>query len=256
MSTSLARELVDAHRRPLRSADAGRLRHRVSARRAAVDWRDLGDPDHAAARAGRGAASAGDGRRRGAPQPRDGAPVGPALRRSDGATPSEGRSAGALREASRTSGRLPAAFVVELLQWLRDQPAIGRAGVAGAASGARGAGRFARGDAAARAQREATNQLGDRQHHHQHAAAVVDRLAAVLRARQPGRADPARRSGAAPTAQMDFPTRDRYRHSVEELAKRRQAAGAGGRATRGRARRGGACARSARTIAGITSATT
>ena len=73
----------DPHRRPLRSRDAHRLCRRVSARRAALDRRDLGHPDHAAARAGRGAARSGDRRRQGAPQPRVGAPVGSALRRSD-----------------------------------------------------------------------------------------------------------------------------------------------------------------------------
>ena len=43
-------------------------------------------------------------------------------------------------------------------------------------------------------QREAAGQLAIGEHHHDDAAAVVDRLAALLRARQPGRADAARRS--------------------------------------------------------------
>ncbi len=64
-----------AHGRPDRSRDARRFRRRVPARRAALDRRDLGGPDHAAARAGRGAAPPGRRRRRGAPQPRAGAAV-------------------------------------------------------------------------------------------------------------------------------------------------------------------------------------
>ena len=57
-------------------------------------------------------------------------------------------------------------------------------------------------------------------------------------------------------AQMDFPTRDRYRHSVEQLAKRREKPETdGGAARRGRwrARRG---ATIPRTIGVTTSATT
>ena len=37
-----------------------------------------------------------------------------------------------LRDASRKREPLPPAFVVELLQWLRDQPSTAGAGVAGA----------------------------------------------------------------------------------------------------------------------------
>ncbi len=70
-----------AHGRPARSPDARRLRRRVPARRAADHRRDLGDPDHAAAGAGRRAAPARGRRRRGAPQPRSRARVGRPVQR-------------------------------------------------------------------------------------------------------------------------------------------------------------------------------
>ncbi len=69
-----------------------------------------------------------------------------------------------------------------------------RAGVARAAARARRPGRLGRRNAARRAPARGRGPAGDREHHHDDAAAVVDRLAALLRARQPGRADPARRS--------------------------------------------------------------
>ena len=52
-----------------------------------------------------------------------------------------------------------------------------------------------RGDAAGRASARSLGPARDRQRHHQHAADVGDRLAAVLRSGQPGRAHPPRRSG-------------------------------------------------------------
>ena len=61
----------------------------------------------------------------------------------------------------------------------------------------------------------------------------------------------------APTREMDFPTRDRYRHSVEQLAQRRE--GVRSRTSRRRAvalARGGAAGRAGSTTAPITSATT
>ena len=89
---------------------------------AALDRRNLGDPDHAAARAGRGAAAA---RRRDVVEARAKPRVCAAMA---GASPiaDDCDRTGIIRRASRgrpdQSGRLPAAFVVELLQWLRDQP--------------------------------------------------------------------------------------------------------------------------------------
>ncbi len=191
----IARELIVAHRGPLRSPDARRLRRRLPAGRAADHRRDLGDPDHAAPGARRGAAPARRGRRRRRAAARERA-------RKWGAAAGEQRRRAPRRSSPRccatsaaTTGRLSAPFVVELLHWLRDQPssaapawqALQRALEAQDDS----PDEMLRARASARGRRPAR----DRQHHHQHAAAVVDRLAAVLRARQPGRADPARRSG-------------------------------------------------------------
>ncbi len=125
----------------------------------------------------------------------------------------------ALREASRTSGRLPAAFVVELLQWLRDQPASAAPAWEALHERSAGAGRLARGNASPRAQARGDQSGRHRQHHHQHAAPVLDRTG---RCSSSGSAWSSRSCAGDPAGaygKMDFPTRDRYRHSVEELAK-------------------------------------
>ena len=57
----------------------------------------------------------------------------------------------------------------------------------------------------------------DGQQHHQPPVSQLQRLARLRRETQPGGADSARRSSVY--ADMDFATRDRYRHVVEEIAK-------------------------------------
>jgi len=121
-----------------------------------------------------------------------------------------------------SSGRLSAAFVVELLQWLRDQPPS-----AAPAWHALQRALEAQGDSPEELlrlehQREATDQLAignvitsmrlissiDWPH-------FFDRVSVV---EQILKQDPA---GAY--AEMDFPTRDRYRHSIEQLSRRSKA---------------------------------
>jgi cyclic beta-1,2-glucan synthetase len=120
------------------------------------------------------------------------------------------------REANR---RLSAAFVVELLQWLRDQPSSA-APVWVALQRALNA----QGDTADELlriehQREAADQLATgnvitsmRLLSSIEWPVFFDRVSLV---EQILREDP-----AAAYAEMDFPTRDRYRHSIEELARR------------------------------------
>ena len=120
------------------------------------------------------------------------------------------------REANR---RLSAAFVVELLQWLRDQPSSA-APVWVALQRALNA----QGDTAdellrVEHQREAADQLATgnvitsmRLLSSIEWPIFFDRVSLV---EQILREDP-----AAAYAEMDFPTRDRYRHSIEELARR------------------------------------
>ena len=123
-----------------------------------------------------------------------------------------------LADGRQEDGRLSAAFVVELLQWLRDQPltaartwqALQRA-------------LEAQGDSADEMlrhehQREASDQLAIgnvitsmRLVSSVDWASFFERVSVVERVL---REDP---SGHYPL--MDFPTRDRYRHSVEQLAK-------------------------------------
>jgi cyclic beta-1,2-glucan synthetase len=123
-----------------------------------------------------------------------------------------------LRAARRKTWRLSAPFVVELLQWLRDQPST-----AAPAWHALQRALEAQDDSAEEMlrrehQREAANQL------------AIGNIITTMRllssidwplffervslVEQILREDPA---GAY--ARMDFPTRDRYRHSVEELAR-------------------------------------
>ena len=123
-----------------------------------------------------------------------------------------------LRTEVRANGRLSAAFVVELLQWLRDQPSS-----AAPAWGALQRALEAQGDSPdellrLEQQREATDQvaMGNVITSLRLLSATdwplfFDRVSLVERTL---REDPA---GAY--AMMDFPTRDRYRHSVEQLAR-------------------------------------
>ena len=124
----------------------------------------------------------------------------------------------ALREASRTSGRLPAAFVVELLQWLRDQPASAAPAWEMLHKALQAQGDSPEEMLRREHNREATNQVGIgniitsmRLLSSTDWPLFFERVSLV---EQILRGDPAGAYG-----KMDFPTRDRYRHSVEELAK-------------------------------------
>ena len=124
-----------------------------------------------------------------------------------------------LESERQAHGRLSAPFVVELLQWLRDQPST----IAPVWSALQRA-LENQGDAAddllrAEHQREAADQLaiGNAITSMRLLSSIdwpifFDRVSLV---EQVLREDPA---GAY--AEMDFPTRDRYRHSVEQLARR------------------------------------
>jgi cyclic beta-1,2-glucan glucanotransferase len=123
-----------------------------------------------------------------------------------------------LRDETRANGRLSAPFVVELLQWLRDQPTS-----AAPAWQALQRALEAQGDSAdemlrVEHQREAADQLaiGNIITSMRLLSSIdwplfFERVSLV---EQILRGDPAHAY-----ARMDFPTRDRYRHSVEELAK-------------------------------------
>jgi cyclic beta-1,2-glucan synthetase len=123
-----------------------------------------------------------------------------------------------LRETARRHERLPPAFVVELLQWLRDQPAT-----AGPAWQGLHRALEAQGDSPEQMlrrehQREAANQLAIgnivttmRLISASDWPVFVEQVSVVERILKE---DPARAY-----AHMDFPTRDRYRHSVEQLAR-------------------------------------
>ncbi len=124
-----------------------------------------------------------------------------------------------LDDGRLADGRLPAAFVVELLQWLRDQPST----VAPAWQALQ---------AALQEQGDSADEMLRLEHQHQaadqleisnaitsmrHASAIdwtlfFERVSVV---EQILRDDPAGAYGA-----MDFSTRDRYRHSIEQLASR------------------------------------
>ncbi len=96
-----------------------------------------------------------------------------------------------LDEERQANRLLSPAFVVELLQWLRDQPSSAAPVWARARARARCAGGHGRGAGASRAPARGGRSARHRKRHHQHAAAVVDRLAGVLRSRQPRRTGPA-----------------------------------------------------------------
>ena len=123
-----------------------------------------------------------------------------------------------LRDASRKREPLPPAFVVELLQWLRDQPTT--AGPAWQGLHRALETQSDSPDVLLRRehQREAANQLAIgniittmRLISASDWPVFVERVSVVERILQE---DP-----AEAYARMDFPTRDRYRHSVEQLAR-------------------------------------
>jgi hypothetical protein len=230
-----------AHGGPDRSRHGRGLRPRVPAGDHAVDRRDLGRPDHAAARPGRAAAGCSPTAWSWARRSRDtarrlrrGSGVGEGLRR--------GGSSACSRRAAADDGRLAAAFVVELLHWLRDQPPSAAPLLAGAARGARGPGGIGRRDAAARAPARGRRPARDRQRDHEHAAALVDRLDEVLRTRQASSSASCARTRRARTRRWTFQTRDRYRNAVEQVAKRARLSELGGRRS-GRSRSRAAVAR-------------
>jgi hypothetical protein len=117
------------------------------------------------------------------------------------------------------NGRLSAAFVVELLQWLRDQPAS-----AAPAWQALQRALEAQGDSPEELlriehQREATDQLAIGN------VITTMRLLSsidwpVFFERVSVVEDSLKHDPAGAYAEMDFATRDRYRHSIEELSRR------------------------------------
>ena len=151
----------------------------------------------------RRAAPPGRRRRRRAPQPREGAAVG--RRTGDGARLDRRRTIRRLLRGG-TAGRRPAVGGVRRrAAAVAARPAVvGGAGLAGAAARARGAGRLARGAAAASSISAKPPTSSPSATSSRACGAVVDRLAAVLRARQRRRADAARRSRPARTREMDF----------------------------------------------------
>ncbi len=123
-----------------------------------------------------------------------------------------------LRAAVLKTGRLSAAFAVELLQWLRDQPSSSAPAWQALQRTLEAQGDSAEEMLRREHQREAANQLaiGNIITSMRLVSSIdwplfFERVSLV---EQILREDPA---GAY--ARMDFPTRDRYRHSVEELAR-------------------------------------
>jgi cyclic beta-1,2-glucan glucanotransferase len=123
-----------------------------------------------------------------------------------------------LRAALRSNGRLSDAFVVELLQWLRDQPASAAPAWEALQRALQAQNDSAEAMLRREHTREAANQLaiGNIVTSMRLMSSIdwpffFERVSVV---EQILRDDPARAYAA-----MDFPTRDRYRHSVEELAK-------------------------------------
>jgi cyclic beta-1,2-glucan synthetase len=116
-------------------------------------------------------------------------------------------------------GRLPAAFVVELLQWLRDQPVTSASAWHALTRTLEEQDDSAEEMLRVQHQREASDQLAIgnvitsmRLVSSIDWTAFFERVSVV---EQVLRTDP---SGHYPL--MDFPTRDRYRHSIEQIAKR------------------------------------
>jgi cellobiose phosphorylase len=123
-----------------------------------------------------------------------------------------------LRDETATNSRLSAAFVVELLHWLRDQPSSAAPAWHALQSALEAQGDSAEEMLRVEHQREAADQLaiGNIITSMRLLSSIdwplfFERVSLV---EQILREDP-----AAAYAQMDFPTRDRYRHSIEQLAK-------------------------------------
>jgi cyclic beta-1,2-glucan synthetase len=124
-----------------------------------------------------------------------------------------------LRAAVRRTGRLSAAFVVELLQWLRDQPSSAVPAWQGLQRALEAQGDSAEAMLRHEHTREAATQLAiGNIITSMRLVSTIDWplfFERVSLVEQVLRGDPADAYAA-----MDFPTRDRYRHSVEELARR------------------------------------
>jgi cyclic beta-1,2-glucan synthetase len=123
-----------------------------------------------------------------------------------------------LGDEARASGRLTPSFVVELLHWLRDQPSSMAPAWSALQSAVESQGGSPEEMLRAEHQREATDQLaiGNIVTSMRLLSSIdwplfFERVSLV---EQILRGDPANAY-----AQMDFPTRDRYRHSVEQLAR-------------------------------------
>ena len=198
-----------AHRQPLRSREPAPDGARLPGGRAADDRRAVGDRDQPAHPARREPApprradraqprGAPDGRRarRPAARPRHGQrrTTPPAsLRRLVARRAPDGRRASSCSSACATRTR-------------RVTPALALAGGA-----PRVAGHDRRGDGPPRAPAPGDDERDRPQRDHEHAPHLVVRLGRVRRERQPGRRGPARAGSAF--GEMDFATRDRYRHA-------------------------------------------
>ena len=121
----------------------------------------------------------------------------------------------ALRRLSTSA--LPTAARVQLFQRLRDQDPAVTPALGWLEERPRRPGHSRRGDGPPRAPAPGHDERDRPQRDHEHAAHLVVRLGAVRRERQPRRRGPC--APAARSATMDFATRDRYRHAVEELAR-------------------------------------
>ncbi len=137
---------------------------------------------------------------------------------ADGASDSAGAIDQLLRTELQANGRLSAAFIVELLQWLRDQPPSAAPAWQALQRALQAQGDTPEEMLRSEHQREAADQLaiGNVITSMRLLSSIewpvfFDRVGLV---EQTLREDP---SGAY--VEMDFPTRDRYRHSVEQLAR-------------------------------------
>ena len=226
------------HRGPPRSADARRLRDRVSARGAADHRRNLGHPDHAAPGAGRRAAPARRRCRGGAPQPRSRARVGRAAeyRRRRSPNGSSTRCC-ATRRKRAAACRPPSSSSCCTGCAISPRRPRRRGTRCSARSKAR----------ATRPTKCCASSTSARPPGSWRSANIITTMRLlssidwplfferVSLVEQMLREDPA---GAY--ARMDFPTRDRYRHSVEELARAARASEQDVARARGRPGGGGA----------------
>ena len=129
-----------------------------------------------------------------------------------------------LKEGRGPDGRLSAAFVVELLQWLRDQPLTAAPAWHALQRALQEQDDSAEELLRVEHQREAADQLAIGNRHHEHAAALLDRLDALLRTRQ--------RRGASASAGSVWRVRAHGLRDARSIPAFGRAAGANGRAAR------------------------